>query len=59
MSGVRLFPVYPSPNINALNAVNIYIYGHIKLPVIAATIYIYALDKFVCFPREAKKLNEF
>ena len=21
--------------------------------------YVYALDKFVCFPREAKKLNEF
>ena len=35
-----------------------YIYGHIKLPVVAATIYIYAHDKFVRFPREAKKLNE-
>ena len=45
---------------NPLNAVTIYIYiyGHFKLPVIAATIYIYAHDKFVRFPHEAKKLNE-
>ena len=43
-------------SINPLNSVTIYIWSH--YPVVAATIYIYAHDKFMRFPHEAKKLNE-
>ena len=55
---IKVIQIFQREYINPLNAVPD-IYGHIKLPVIAATIYIYALDKFVHFPREAKRLNEF
>ena len=37
-----------------------YIHGHIKLPIVTATIpvYMYAHIMFVRFPQKAKKLNK-
>ena len=34
------------------------LYGHVKLSVVMATIYIYAHDAFMRFLREVKKLHE-
>ena len=44
---------------NPMNAVTIYIYMVTLNFLSSRRPYIYALDKSVCFPCEAKKLNEF